>query len=280
MADKSKIEKEKQREHELKRLRQELEDELLEQLEEQASQGAPLSVQQFKEPAELSEADAKRVIEAILFASAKPMTVAELKKVVKGFSAQRIEQIVRELHEEYLREGRSFGMNEVAGGYEVSTDPKFAPWIMKLELQKKARQATQSALETLAILAYKQPITRAEIEDLRGVDVSGVVSTLLERNLIKIVGRKEVPGRPYLYGTTEKFLEHFGLKSLSDLPNISEIRTLVEKSVRKEDLLRTERMIPVEQTQAAAQPDPNQAAEAEVEPSESSESSSGVQNEP
>jgi segregation and condensation protein B len=92
-------------------------------------------------------------------------------------------------------------------------------------------------LETLAILAYKQPVSRAEIEELRGVDVSGVLSTLLERGFIKIVGKKEVPGRPFLYGTTEKFLEHFGLKSLTDLPSIGEIRTLVERAVRKEELL-------------------------------------------
>ena len=98
-------------------------------------------------------------------------------------------------------------------------------------------------METLAILAYKQPITRAEIEDLRGVDVSGVLSTLADRGLIKIVGKKEVPGRPFLYGTTEKFLEHFGLKSIQNLPDISEIRSLIENSVKKEELLRTEKII-------------------------------------
>lgn len=107
------------------------------------------------------------------------------------------------------------------------------------------KQATQSALETLAILAYKQPITRAEIEELRGVDVSGVLNTLVERSLIKIVGRKEVPGRPFLYGTTEKFLEHFGLKSLQDLPSIEEVRTIVEKSVKKEELLGRPQIVPV-----------------------------------
>ena len=100
-------------------------------------------------------------------------------------------------------------------------------------------------------MAYKQPITRAEIEDLRGVDVSGVLATLLERNLIKIVGKKEVPGRPFLYGTADKFLEHFGLKSIADLPDISEIRSLIEHSVKREELLRTEKIISVEGNSSA-----------------------------
>ncbi len=230
---------EKEKNLELKRLRQELEEKLEEQLE-QDTMPAQSGSAKFVEPSELSEEEVKKVVEAILFSSNRTMTVAEFKRVLKGFTAPQIQKIVEELKTDYETNGRAFRINEVAGGYEISTLPQYAPWIVKLELQKKAKQATQSALETLAILAYKQPITRAEIEDLRGVDVSGVVSTLLERNLIKIVGRKEVPGRPYMYGTTDKFLEHFGLKSLNDLPNISEIKTLVENSVRREDLLKSE----------------------------------------
>jgi segregation and condensation protein B len=114
---------------------------------------------------------------------------------------------------------------------------------MKLELDKKSRRASLSALETLAILAYKQPVTRAEIEDLRGVDVSAVLANLLERDLIQIVGRKEVAGRPFLYGTTEKFLQHFGLKTLEDLPKISEIRELLENSINKDELFKTEKIV-------------------------------------
>ena len=157
-----------------------------------------------------------------------------------------------QLKEEYGRENRSFEILEIAGGYEVATKKEFAPWIFKIELQKKAKQVTQSALETLSILAYKQPITRAEIEELRGVDATGVVNTLTERGLIKIVGKKEVPGRPFLYGTTEKFLEHFGLKNLQDLPNIEEIKNLVEKSVKREDLLGRTQMVDVPQETALA----------------------------
>lgn len=238
MSPQAKSEKEKNLE--LKRLRQELEEKLEEQLEQESLTPVQAGAAKFVEPAELSDEEAKKVVEAILFSSNRTMTVAEFKRVLKGFTAPQIQKLIESLKSEYESNGRAFKINEVAGGYEISTLPQYAPWIVKLELQKKAKQATQSALETLAILAYKQPITRAEVEDLRGVDVSGVISTLLERNLIKIVGRKEVPGRPYMYGTTDKFLEHFGLKSLNDLPNISEIKTLVENSVRREDLLKSE----------------------------------------
>lgn len=262
----TKSEKEKSRE--LKRLRQELEEKLEEQLEQEALTPVQSGAAKFVEPSELSEEEAKRVIEAILFSSNRTMTAAELKRVVKGYTASQIQKFIEALKAEYEANGRAFHINEVAGGYEISTLPQYAPWIVKLELQKKAKQATQSALETLAILAYKQPITRAEIEDLRGVDVSGVVSTLLERNLIKIVGRKEVPGRPYMYGTTDKFLEHFGLKSLNDLPNISEIKTLVENSVRRDDLLKSEgTTIAVNQDEAPAPaqtPEPEAPSAAEV----------------
>ena len=126
-------------------------------------------------------------------------------------------------------------MIEIAGGFEIVTHKEYAPWLARLELQKKIRQASRSALETLAVLAYKQPVTRAEIEELRGVDISGVLSTLLEKGFIKIVGKKEVAGRPFLYGTTDKFLEHFGLKSVDDLPPIGEIKSLIERAVRKEE---------------------------------------------
>ncbi len=229
--------KAKEKEAQLKVLRREMEEKLSEQLPPEFREEHAIKNEKFEEKEIVTRDEAKRVMEAILFASSRPMTVAELRKVLKGFSASKIEELISELRSEYEQEGRSFRMTEIAGGFEISTEPKYAPWILKLELQKRARQATQSALETLAILVYKQPLTRAEIEDLRGVDVSGVLSTLLDRNLIKVVGKKEIPGRPFLYGTTEKFLEHFGLKSLAELPDISEIKSLIEKSVRREDFL-------------------------------------------
>lgn len=243
--------KEKEREIQLRQLRDELEEKILTQLPSEISEEKIQRNQRFEEKEITDPSEAKRVIEAVLFTASKPMSVNEIRKILKSFTAKQLEELIEQLKSEYETEGRSFRINQVAGGYEISTEVKYAPWIMKLELQKKAKQATQSALETLAILAYKQPMTRAEIEDLRGVDVSGVISTLLERNLIKVVGRKEVPGRPFLYGTTDKFLEHFGLKSIGELPDITEIKKLIESSIRKEELLgRPDQMIPVEQAPA------------------------------
>lgn len=250
---------EKEREAALKKLREEISEEIALQLGE-APGGEDLKgeVSRWTDQEIRDDAHAKRIVEAVLFTAAKPVTVQELKRSLSGFSPAKIETIIQELQAEYIKEGRSFRIQEIAGGFECSTDPQYAPWILKLELQRKVKQATQSALETLAILAYKQPVTRAEIEDLRGVDVSGVLATLLDRNLIRIVGKKEVPGRPFLYGTTDKFLEHFGLKSLKELPDISEIKSLVEHSVRKEELLRTEKIISAEQSSETAAEDPTQ----------------------
>ena len=222
--------KERERESELKALRKELEAKLEEALA-QTDLAFPERVSTASGPADVSS---KRVIEALLFSTAKPLTVSEIRKVLQGDSAKEIERLVLELKEEYRRQGRSFELVEIAGGWEIATRKEFAPWLARLEQQKKLRQASHSALETLAILAYKQPVTRAEIEELRGVDISAVLSTLLERGFIKITGKKEVPGRPFLYGTTEKFLEHFGLKSLTELPPVGEIKTLVERAVKKE----------------------------------------------
>ena len=247
MSKVSEKQKEKEREAQMKALRKELAQEISDQLPpgiaDEARTGEKVNVQ----PAKVQDdQEAKRVIEAILFTSAKPVVLGDLKRALTGYGEGKIEKVVRELQAEYERENRSFRIQEIAGGFECATDPRYAPWILKLELQNRARQATQSALETLAIIAYRQPVTRADIEDLRGVDVSGVLTTLVDRNLIKIVGKKEVPGHPFLYGTTDKFLEHFGLKSIQNLPDISEIKSLIENSIKREDLLRTEKVISIE----------------------------------
>lgn len=239
--------KEKEREAQLKALREELEAQMEADLAEAGFPAPPLKAVS-PGSADLSP---KRVLEALLFASAKPLTIVDLKKVVgapfmaptdsegainRAPTVKDIEKLISELRDEYGREGRSFELIEIAGGWQIVTKKEYASWLARLEQQKKAKQASHSALETLAILAYKQPVTRAEIEGLRGVDISGVLSTLLERGFVKIVGKKEVPGRPFLYGTTEKFLEHFGLKSIAGLPQISEIKTLVERAVKREDI--------------------------------------------
>ena len=243
---------EREKQAKLKTLRKELDQEIQEQLEEKNALEELTGAQKFQIES-LREEDlqdpgkAKLVVEALIFASSKPLTPAEIRKVTKVLTVAQIEKIVAELKEDYQKTERCFELLEIAGGYELSTKREFAPWILKIELQRKARQATQSALETLAILAYKQPLTRAEIEALRGVDTSGVLNTLMEKNFIKIVGKKEVPGRPFMYGTTEKFLEHFGLKQLQDLPSIEEIRQMVDSSVKKEELIGTKKIVNVPQ---------------------------------
>ncbi len=229
--------KDKEEAVKLKGLRRELQEKINETLPGAGNKEIHVQVEKLDEALAIDETTAKRVVEALLFSTSKPMVPNEFKKVLKGYSPARVQKIIETLKEEYEKEERSFRVVEVGGGFEISTAPKYAPWIMKLELQKKARQATASALETLAILVYKQPVTRAEIEDIRGVNSSGMIATLLEKGFVKIVGRKEVPGRPMLYGTSPKFLEYFGLKSLSDLPDISEIKELVENAIRKEELL-------------------------------------------
>lgn len=253
MKNKSAAVSEKEKEQKLKALRRDLEEKLEEQLPEEILEPKiRVEVEKVDVNEKLEPARAKRVIEALLFASSKPMTVQEIKKVMRSATAKEIQDVIAELKQEYTDSIRSFEIIEVAGGFEIATRKEYAPWICRADMQKKAKQATQSALETLAILAYKQPLTRAEIEELRGVDVSGVVSNLMERGFIKIVGKKEIPGRPFLYATTEKFLEHFGLNSLKDLPNIEEIRQLVEKSVKKEELLGTQKLVETAPEEAAA----------------------------
>jgi len=249
---------EREKQAKLKTLRKELDQEIQEQLEEKNALEGLTGAQKFQIESLREEdlqdpAKAKLVVEALIFASSKPLTPAEIRKVTKVLTVAQIEKLVAELREDYQKTGRCFELLEIAGGYELSTKREFAPWILKIELQRKARQATQSALETLAILAYKQPLTRAEIEALRGVDTSGVLNTLMEKNFIKIVGKKEVPGRPFMYGTTEKFLEHFGLKELRDLPSIDEIRQMVDSSVKKEELIGAKKIVDVPQQDAATQ---------------------------
>ncbi len=262
--------KEKEQAQKIKALRRELEDKMTEQLPpEMLEESIPVEVQKINDEEARDPERAKRILEALLFASNKPLMISEMRKVLKVLTPSQIGGLLSDLKADYARENHSFELIEIANGYEIATRKDYAPWLMKLELQKKMRQVTQSALETLAIMAYKQPITRAEIEELRGVDASGVVNTLMERNFIKIVGKKEVPGRPFLYGTTEKFLEHFGLKSIQDLPSIDEIRTVVENSVKKDELLGKTNLVDVpaetsEAGEAASEAAPQPAEEEET----------------
>ena len=179
---------------------------------------------------EISEV--KQVLEALLFVSERPLSVKELKDILKEdySDIENIENLLNELKTEYEQMDKPYEIKFVANGWTFATRSNFSPWIKKLLKEKSVIKLSPPALETLAMVTYKQPITRAEIDELRGVESSGVLDTLLERKLIKIVGRKEALGRPLLYGTTQDFLKHFGLAHLSELPLIEDMPKEVQQS--------------------------------------------------
>ena len=167
----------------------------------------------------------KLIIEALLFASDKPLSASEIRAWLPDETASNITQTLKDLQAEYDSLERSFVLKEVAQGFQLRTRTEFAPYVLKM-LRTSPTRLSRAALETLAIIAYKQPILRQEIERLRGVDVGGILKTLLEKDLIRIMGRKNLPGRPLIYGTTKKFLAVFDLKDLESLPKLKEIRDL------------------------------------------------------
>lgn len=169
----------------------------------------------------MNDKEAKSVIESLLFISGDPVTYDTLKKLTE-INRKDIENHIKELITEYSTRNSGLLIIEVAGGVQMVTNPACAPWIRKLLSASVPKRLSQSSLETLAIVAYKQPIIKAEIEAIRGVNSDGVIKTLLERRLIKILGRKEAPGRPLMYGTTQEFLQYFGLKDLTELPTLKE----------------------------------------------------------
>ena len=166
--------------------------------------------------------DIKKIIEALLFVSDKPLLNREIKAVIKEDLPEnvKLEDIMQELQQEYVQLNRAFELKFVADGWTFATRPEYSTWIKKLLKEKTILKLSPSAMEVLAIIAYKQPITRAEIDNIRGVDSGGVIDTLTDRKFVKIVDRKETLGRPLLYGTTQEFLRHFGLSHLSELPVI------------------------------------------------------------
>ncbi len=190
----------------------------------QMSSGAPAAGQAEA----ISQRELKAIIEAILFVSAEPFPVARLVTVLGNVTKGEVQQTLQLLAHEMEQDGRGIQLARIAGGYRLVTKQEYAPWIKRLDKAKTAQKLSRSALESLAIIAYKQPLVRAEIEEIRGVETSGVIRTLLERKLVRIVGRKEVPGRPIMYGTTKLFLEHFGLQDLTQLPPLREFKELGE----------------------------------------------------
>jgi len=179
----------------------------------------------------------KPIVEALFFVSGDSLSVDRLRDIIKGVDKKRLLVVINALQEEYDQANRGIRLAEVAGGYQLVTRPEMAPWIKEMEKIKTASRLSRPGLETLAIVAYKQPVTRGEIEGVRGVDAAGVLKTLMERKLISIVGRKEAPGRPMMYGTTRQFLEYFGLASLSGLPTLKEFSEVADAASEGEVLL-------------------------------------------
>jgi|SRR5687767_287933 segregation and condensation protein B len=167
----------------------------------------------------------KSIIESLLFVADGPQTLQRIGEALDQADRQTIQGVLAELQAEYEGQNRGVRLVEVAGGYQLRTAKANADWVKKFLGGRPARMG-KATLETLAIVAYRQPITKAEVEAIRGVDVDGVITTLLERNLIRAVARKDVPGRPFLYGTTPEFLQLFNLKDLSHLPTLKEMEEI------------------------------------------------------
>jgi segregation and condensation protein B len=200
----------------------------------------------------------QNVIEALLFSAQKPLSINEIAAAIKRAEDDQASETpnefarvknaevaaaLEELKVEYIQQGRAFQVAEKAEGWQLVTDPAFAKWVKQIFSAPKPARLSAPALETLAIIAYRQPITRADVEAVRGVNIDGVLQTTMERGLVKIAGRAEIPGRPLLYETTQFFLDHFGLRNLDELPNAEELRR---------------RYLPIAQAPVAAPPAPTE----------------------
>lgn len=184
----------------------------------------------------MEQVEKQKIIEALIFASDEPLSLKDIVDILKmseepqyriRVTEDDVLTIIRQLNKEYVETNRAFRIIQIAGGFQFATMPDFAVWLGLMTKEKSKRKLSQSALETLAVIAYKQPVTKPEIEAIRGVNVDYMINALLERDLITIVGRAATPGRPLLYGTTKTFLKHFGINDLIDLPKPREIEEIL-----------------------------------------------------
>ena len=173
----------------------------------------------------MEHAQIRSALESLLFVAEGPLSLRRLEEILAGVGGKEIAALLQEMKADCEAAGRGIRLVEVAGGYQLRTASENAEWVKRL-YQLKPQRMSRATLETLAIVAYRQPITRAEIEKIRGVDVGAVLATLIDRRLLRVVARKDVPGRPFLYGTTAEFLETFSLKDLSQLPTLKEAEEL------------------------------------------------------
>jgi segregation and condensation protein B len=170
----------------------------------------------------MEDREKKSVLEALLFLSGEPITLSTIKDVI-DIPESEIKRLLDELIIEYREQNRGLIIAEIANGYQMVTNPGYSEWVIKFRNTQLSSKLSMPALETLSIIAYKQPLIKAEIEQLRGVNSDSAIRTLLEKRLIKVIGRKEAPGRPFLYGTTREFLQYFGLKDLTELPTLKDL---------------------------------------------------------
>jgi len=221
---------------------------------------APQEPLASEKPAGRASDGLKAVIEALIFASPDPLTPKTLFKLLESEPREDVEASLAELIDDYAQ-ARGLHLVEVAGGYQIVTRPEFHEWVRRLFHERRSQKLSVQALETLAVVAYKQPITAPEITEIRGVNTTAVLATLLERRLIKIAGRKQVVGRPFLYATTREFLIRFGLKDLGDLPKIEDMADVLgfEPPVGLALSGPSERLLPLEpESGEAPAPEPGQ----------------------
>lgn len=173
------------------------------------------------------------IVEALLFAADEPLSTRRIADLVEDATPGGVEDAIGRLNADYLREKRAFRIREIAGGWQMVTRPEYASWVSRLRSSSPVPRLTRAALETLAIVAYRQPVTRTELESVRGVSVDGVLRTLVDRDLVRIAGRGEGIGRPLLYATSDHFLEYFGLSGLDALPRPEELEVLFADRERR-----------------------------------------------
>ncbi len=217
----------------------------------------------------------KNIIECLLFVAEEPLSVSAINQVVDIADPPEIRQALKSLLEDYRERNGGFVLKEVAGGFQFRTRPDYTDWI-KRYLRPNPPRLSKAALETLAIIAYKQPIIRSEVEAIRGVDCGGVLRLLMERKLIRILGRKEIPGRPLIYATTKLFLEVFDLKDLKDLPTPKEIEELTQSALDGQAKPATSADLEAEKAEKAQTPEP----EAETPADEGDDTAGAPKNEP
>lgn len=220
-----------------------MDEQTLSQATEQTQQSSTQTQSADKEML-LESADIKQIIENLLFITDRPLKPSRIAEVVESINAKRVLEIIQELSREYVDTGRAIRILEIGGGYQMCTKPEYGRWVRRLYNEKMTTRLSNAALETLAIIAYKQPVTRAEMEMIRGVDVAAPLDKLLERGLVRVLGKRDTIGHPMVYGTTDEFLRLFGLNKISELPDL-QVFAAKQVQEKQEDLPFDEKLPPL-----------------------------------